>query len=64
MVDGLAQNVSDIAFINTDRLQLNIEDIDFGDKRFIFEDVRDLTLSGKALNKNIPCHAIFEVYIY
>ncbi len=37
MVDGLAQNISIVSFENVDDLKLNIQNIDYGDKQFVFK---------------------------
>ena len=46
MVDGQVQNITDVSFFNVDDLRLNIENIDFGNKKFVFENVAYLKLSG------------------
>ena len=46
MVNGELQNISDISFDRVGELRLNIQNIDFGHKRFVFNDVNYLTISG------------------
>ena len=46
MVNGELQNISDISFDRVGELRLNIQNIDFGNKRFVFNDVNYLTISG------------------
>ncbi len=46
VLNGELQNISDISFDRIDELNLNIQNIDFGHKRFVFQDVRYLTITG------------------
>ena len=46
VVNGELQNISDISFDRVGELRLNIQNIDFGHKRFVFNDVNYLTISG------------------
>ena len=46
VVNGELQNISDISFDRVGELRLNIQNIDFGNKRFVFNDVNYLTISG------------------
>lgn len=47
MVDGELQNITDVSFFNVDDLRLHINNIDYGNKKFVFENVAYLKLSGK-----------------
>ena len=46
VVNGELQNISDISFDRIGELRINIQNIDFGHKRFVFNDVNYLTISG------------------
>ena len=36
-MDGIAQNISIVSFENVDDLKLNVQNIDYGDKQFVFK---------------------------
>ena len=46
VVDGQTQTITAVSFFNVDDLRLYIDNIDFGDKEFVFENVGYLRLSG------------------
>eukprot|EP00095_Tigriopus_kingsejongensis_P005574 maker-scaffold12_size759060-snap-gene-4.14 protein:Tk05574 transcript:maker-scaffold12_size759060-snap-gene-4.14-mRNA-1 annotation:"polygalacturonase" len=47
VIEGRYFNISDVSFTNIRDLELDIENIDYGYKRFVFEDIRRLKLSGR-----------------
>eukprot|EP00096_Caligus_rogercresseyi_P015596 TRINITY_DN8061_c0_g1_i1.p1 TRINITY_DN8061_c0_g1~~TRINITY_DN8061_c0_g1_i1.p1 ORF type:complete len:354 (+),score=40.90 TRINITY_DN8061_c0_g1_i1:114-1175(+) len=51
VIDDRAQNITDISFSRINELNLIIQDIDYGSKRFVFENIDYLNLGGSLLNR-------------
>ncbi|XP_040563819.1 uncharacterized protein [Lepeophtheirus salmonis] len=51
VIDDRPQNITDISFNQINDLNLIIQDIDYGSKRFVFENIGYLNIGGSLLNR-------------